>query len=365
MSEVISHVSTTAENPSGFARRVEFANDWLTQHYWLLVPPIILGAALKQGIDIYAFDERTATFEQAAPYIPAVPPSYRPWKAVIAHYLPGFSLAATSYVLVAMALLLVAVLVLAVMCRKKFPRDLQLLAFSSLVLGSTGTVLFTLMGMYDTFFIVGACLFVWTRAGKSPLTLVGLALMLWANPAQSLAGCVCLVLLALTPEFGKYRTRAIAGACIAAALELGESIIPASGPIQEHLLQARQSLSFTLATAPLRYLTIYGITITLVVLAVLAAARWALVLRLIALIVIPVGVVTVTLDGTRVGVTTVSCCMFALMIWVVPRLEFWMKRTSIPAIALIFLVAVVPTPNAHWNGVKTPWAAVVSVIQSF
>lgn len=331
----------------------------------MLVPPIILGSALKQGMDIYAFDERTAGFDQDPPYIPAVPPSYRPWKAVIAHLAPGVSFEATTYVLLAFALLVSAVLLLAVMCRKKFPRDLQLLAFATLVLGSTGTVLFTLMGMYDTFFILGACLFVWSHAGKSPLAFVGLAFMLWANPAQSLAGCVCLLLLALTPDFGKFRARAIAGACLAAALEIGESVIPVSGPIQEHLVYARQSLSFSLSTAPLRYLTIYGLTIILVTLAVLAATRSGFVFRILALIVIPVGVVTVTLDGTRVGVTTVSCCMFALMLWVVPHLENWLNRTGTPVIALVFLIAIVPTPNAHWDGIQTPWASVVSFLHSF
>lgn len=260
------------------------------------------------------------------------------------------------YQFVSVLILVLTIAVLLVLTFRRLPRNSGSLLIFIVLFGQVGVVLFGLFGRQDTLFILGAALIMLTGKSNRVLWTTGALLMAFANPAVSIFASLLLLFLAMTTRYRLWRERAIIATGIGLFWVAAESVLGAGqsqfGLFRQFLESSIFASGFTF---PLRVFSIYGIVWILVILVLLSYSRHRFWWLAFVLVVAPVLVTLLTLDGTRVGVGVTLLVLFALLVRDLPEACDAAQKRGIPLISLgAIATLVVPAINDWGGGIVAP-----------
>jgi hypothetical protein len=227
-----------------------------------------------------------------------------------------------------------------------------------LLVGPIGGTLYTTIGQNDSLLILGS-LIVAVSGKKITVSALGLAIMILANPEQTVVAWSVLLIMSFTPILREWRRYASYGLIVAFAGFLAISVgVRAAGAgdktqfLDDFLLQSVHNFASNL---PLSLYALFGFSWPLVlVLVYTQGARTALVG---ALALVPAIVVTaVTVDQTRVLVGVTTMATLTWMISSLKKVDSGSFRFSISnRLAWMFLLALVLPSVMVFGPSGLPW----------
>jgi len=228
----------------------------------------------------------------------------------------------------------------------------------------SGPMIWTLsqnVGRVDILTISGSVLLASMTFGHFGAAL-GIGLLLGGNPEQSLVVGVSLLILSCVDSLRHLRQRAAWLLLLATFLTVGLTAWT------QHLDQFSRTAALPTALfeslnnftnwLPITLYSILGPAVLWLMVPLLGCQKRTLILVLGGLAV-PLLATAVTLDLSRVGVTTSSAALTALAIWSAPQLLSWFESHDLPALSMSFAVTgLMPAVQVlYFSTVVAPWSS--------
>lgn len=257
-------------------------------------------------------------------------------------------------------LLLTIAVVVIVMTAGSFKPTIAKWVVVGVFLGPMGTTLF-IIGSHYTFLVVGAVVFVLGGARRPWTLIVGSLLLVAGNLMQSFATAIMLFLIALVPEFNRWRLPSIVLGIVSSSALAFEALLASRYPVATQIgdfpgLLGRSLEAFA-TTAPHLVYSLYGVNWIVVFIVLLGVGRLRAAWLALPLFVFPLALVASTFDGSRVAAGLTATQSLVLLVWLVEQLrEKNSGRLAMLCLPAFFVVGVItPAIDAFGGGVNAPW----------
>ena len=309
---------------------------------WLFALICTIAVVIKSGFGIAPLNE--GEFQNFP-----LPPNY--WSALT--YGPRLTVYLTgrndeiAFSVVGIILTLIAIATIVLLAVRRFQDQNDRIFVAIVLISPIGMVLLNRIGQADVFVILGAAVI----AISSPRIhwfILGTVIMLLGNPEQTVVSFLGLVILSLISSFKTWRRRAITGLLVSVTVFILLSILARSVGAKNRLEYLPELLSASFyafaANLPLSLYAAFGATWLIIFWVIAHLRKWDRLWFLVSLVALPLLVIMLTVDQTRVfvGVTTLS--VLVTLTNYLPMFKDWLNTLGIQPVLAVVLLALLFLP---------------------
>jgi hypothetical protein len=252
---------------------------------------------------------------------------------------------------VLVSLILVLLVVLAVRAGFRENAKLGLVVILTI---TPGAVLLRSVGSYDVFTLAGGLIF-GLVGFRVRWAILGVVLMMLGNPEQTSVALSILLLISFTRHFQPWRRNTLWALALAApaaillnAIALQSGITARAGTFIL-AVWLEQGVANFLGYLPLHIYAAYALAWIFVAIALLSSGRRDLVILVVALIIIPFAIQTLTLDQTRVIMGVIAPASAALGVIFLPQVAEWAERSKVVGWQTLLIILAFMLPPVIFN----------------
>lgn len=266
----------------------------------------------------------------------------------------------TAYTLIALISMALFIPAMAWLLGRSLPGDVGRFAVLIVLGGPSVWILWGGFGRTDVLVLLGGVM-LGSVGRRLPWAVVAAALTVLGNPEQAVVLSLSLFMLSLNGNFKAWRRGALLALSLSACALISLTIWSRNLGIPSRLdyfpLLVRQSLHWFFNSLPLELYAGFGISLILIVWAILDQRILSGLLVAVSTLGLPLLVTATTLDQSRVLVCTSIASLTAVAVNYAPRVFAVLSaRVRQPLAATLCLVLVIPAVEITADVIRVPWS---------